>query len=238
MIGRLFRRLIQLPLLAWQDMASMVEAIVRNWPGMSGYAIRRTYYRRRLKHLGRNVRIEPGVRFVGHAYISIDDGSHIDLECLICAGPMTNIVSEIRRLSNPHFTLKDGEVSIGKGVHVAVGCYILGHGGVQIGDYCTCSGGTRILSCTNHYASYADPGRRDIYFSSRGGAEHTCYIVGPVVLLENVGVASNCILLPGVTVSRDSFVGLGSVVHPKNGVFPPNSIVAGNPAARIRSRFA
>jgi acetyltransferase-like isoleucine patch superfamily enzyme len=228
-------RLLRLPRVLAGDAADLVEALVRHWPGSLGYGLRTRYYRKRLKHLGKGVVIDPGVRFLGLKHISIGDGTHIYFECIICAGPAAPNQAEVRRLSNEHFAGADGEVHIGRGVHMAAGCYILGNGGVQIGDYCGLAGGTRILSMTYHYASFADRSRRDVYFGIEGGTSHACYLFGPVVLGDNVGVASNVVLLPGATVCNDSFVTIGSVVHP--GVIPPNSIASGNPAALVKQRF-
>jgi acetyltransferase-like isoleucine patch superfamily enzyme len=213
-------------LLAWLD------ALVRHWPGMLGFAIRRWYGRARFKHLGRNVIISPGARFFGHRYISIDDDSHIDINCIILAGPTPLAGFEVRRVPNPYFKLGDGEVSIGKGVHIAPGCLINGLGGVQIGDQCGCAAGTKIFSITNHYVSFSDRTRRDVYFSARSVPR--TYIIGPVVMERNTGLALNCVALPGATVREDSFVAIGSLVRD---VIPPNSLAGGTPAVRIRDRF-
>jgi len=218
------------------ELREIKEALIRNWPGAIGYRLRTRCYRRRFKFLGQGVRIEPGVRFFGFPYISIGDGSHIDYGCFISTGPRGASKAEMKRLPNQAFTLSEGEVSIGKAVHIALGVYILGHGGVQIGDYSSLAGGVRVLSITGHYASFADRSRRDVYFSMKGGAEHACYLISPVVLGNNVGVASNAVLLPGATLSDESFLTIGSVAH--YGLIPPNSIAAGNPAARVSYRFA
>ena len=216
-----------------RELSAWVEALVRHWPGALGFVIRRLYYRVRLKHVGRNVLISPGVRFFGHRYISIGDDTHVDLDCIILAGLATLDEHEVRRLPNPYFTLSEGEVSIGRGVHVAPGCHISGHGGVQIGDYCGCTAGTRILSLTSHYAGFADGSRR-VLFTTRARSRRA-YLIGPVVLEENVGVALNSVLLPGAALRADSFVAIGSVVR---GEVPPNTIVGGNPAVPLRPRFA
>ncbi len=228
------RRMIPLFGALVREILDYIEAIVRHFPGRSGVIIRRIYYRLRFKHLGRNVRIEPGVRFVGHRYISIDDDSHIDFGCLILAGPVSLSGADVHYLRNRAFTLEEGEISIGKAVHIAPGCYLLGHGGIQIGDYCGCAGGTRIISITNHYTAFKDRARRDVYFTPRAGREHMSYILGAVVLEDNVGIASNAVLFPGTIVSKESFLTVGAVAY---GTIPPNSIVSGDPARRIRDRF-
>jgi acetyltransferase-like isoleucine patch superfamily enzyme len=211
------------------------EALIRHWPGGLGYRLRQSYYRRRMKYLGKNVVIEPGVRFMGLSRISIGDGTHIYYDCLICAGPVGATKAEVRRLPNERFRGEEGEVRIGRNVHMAAGCYILGSGGVQIGDCCGLAGGARILSATYHYRSFEDPSRQDIYFAIEGGAEHACYLVGPVVLGDNSGVASNAVILPGTAIEDKSFVAIGALVH--SGVYPPNSVLSGSPAIRIRDRF-
>ncbi len=232
----LLRRVWGLPSMWVQNLAAIVEAMVRHWPGPLGYWVRTRYYRKRLRHLGKGVLIDPGVRFFGPKHISIGDGTHIYFDCVLCAGPAAHNQAEVRRLSNERFAGAEGEVHIGRGVHMAAGCYILGNGGVQIGDYCGFAGGTRILSITYHYASFVDPSRRDVYFSLEGGASHACYLSSPVVLGRNVGVASNAVILPGTTLGDDCFVTIGSVVH--HGEVPPNTVVSGNPARGIKHRFA
>lgn len=231
---RLFSGVMKVLAALFRECTESIEAVIRNWPGRMGFALRRSYYRCRLKHLGQDVSIFPGVRFIGCRYISISEGSSIAFGCIIFAGPAPN-GPEIRRVENAAFDQPEGEVSIGKSVFLSKGCYILGNGGVQIGDYCCCAADTHILSITNHYASFLDRTNRNIYFTHGCGPEHECYLVGPVVLEENVGVASRCTILPGVTISKESFLAIGAVV--RQGVIPPNSVAAGNPAKRIKDRF-
>ncbi len=223
----------RIPALLLTEFLEYLEAVVRSWPGLSGVLVRRLYYRCRLKRLGRKVVISPGVRFCGHRYISIGDDTHIDSGCTILAGPPSLEGHEVRRLKNAAFDLAEGEVAIGKAVHLAPGCLIVGHGGVQIGDFSGCTAGSRIFSISNHYAGFADPSRRDILFTTRAGPRS--YIIGPVVLGRNVGVALNAVILPGTTLGDESFLGIGSVGR---GAIPPNTVAAGNPAVPIKDRFA
>lgn len=222
----------RLPAALLNEFCELIEAVIRRWPGFTGEAVRRLWYRLRLKRLGRGVLISPGVRFYGHRHISIGDETHVDLDCIIIAGPAALEQHEVRRLDNPAFTLAEGEVSIGRSVHIAPRCLIVGHGGVQIGDYCGCTAGTRIFSISSHYAGFADRSRRDVLFTTRAGPRS--YIVGPVVLGRNVGVALNTVVLPGATLSDESFLAIGSVAR---GLIPPNSVAAGNPAVRVKDRF-
>lgn len=55
--------------------------------------------------------------------------------------------------------------------------------------------------------------------------------VSPVVLEENVWVAANAGILPGTRIGRNSVVGFGAVL---SGAFPPDSLIAGNPAVVVK----
>ena len=211
--------------------------MVRDWPGIVGYKLRSLYYRARFKHVGKGVIFGRGLRISGHQFISVDDNSYIDDECMIIAGPFgAPPQAEIRRVPNRGFNFAPGEVVIGKHVHLACRGYILGCGGVYIGDCGGFAGGCRLLSLTNHYASFKDPSKRDMYALHRAGWEHSSFLVGPIVLERNVALGSNAVILPGALIRQDSFVAINSLVWP--GVVPQNSVVAGNPAVKVKPRFA
>lgn len=53
----------------------------------------------------------------------------------------------------------------------------------------------------------------------------------PVTIGDNVWIASDVVILPGVTIGSDSVVGAGSVVTRD---VPPGAVVAGNPAKVIK----
>ncbi|MBU2051327.1 MAG: hypothetical protein KKH61_20460 [Gammaproteobacteria bacterium] len=53
----------------------------------------------------------------------------------------------------------------------------------------------------------------------------------PVVIKDGVWIASRAVILPGITIGKNSVVGAGSVVT--NDV-PDNTLVAGNPAKQLR----
>lgn len=229
---RWLRILVALPRLLLAEGTELVECVLRYWPGLTGLWLRRVYYRLRLKHMGRGVIISTGVRFFGPRFISVGDQTHIDMDCILLAGPPAPPASvEIRRVQNPYYMHGVGELVIGRGVHVAPGCLINALGGVQIGDFCGCTAGTRIFSITNHYCSFADRTRR-VLFTAR--ADPRTLIIGPVVMEDNTGLALNSVMLPGATLRTDSFVGIGSVVRDE---IPPNMIAAGNPAKPLKPRF-
>ena len=54
----------------------------------------------------------------------------------------------------------------------------------------------------------------------------------PVVIEDDVWIATDVVILPGVTISRGAIIGAGSVVTKD---VPAKSVVAGNPARLIRN---
>lgn len=54
----------------------------------------------------------------------------------------------------------------------------------------------------------------------------------PIVIGDDCFIGGNSIILKGTTLGRNCVVGAGSVVH---GVFPDNSVIAGNPAKIIKT---
>ncbi len=93
---------------------------------------------------------------------------------------------------------------------------------VRIGDDTLIAGDVAIFDNTNHPVS---PARR------LARAAVTAAEVAPVVIGRNVWIGIHCIIMRGVTIGDNSVVAAGSVVTKS---VPPNTLVAGNPAAPIR----
>ena len=58
------------------------------------------------------------------------------------------------------------------------------------------------------------------------------YSKGGITIEDNVQIGENCVILPGVTIGRNSLVGAGSVVTKS---IPPYSVAVGNPAKVIKT---
>lgn len=210
-----------------------MQLIILYLPGSSGYALRYRYWQRRLRFLGTNVRIEPGVHFQNPNYISIGDDCWIDRNVIIIGG-INSSKREKKYLKNERFCHAKGEVFIGKSVHIAPGVIISGIGGISIGDYCGISSGSKLYSLSHHYRSFQTPAREDIFYSPMVSHENQAMIEGPIFIGMNVGLALNAIVLPGSIIEDRSFVALNSVVKSS---FPSNSFISGNPAQRLKTRF-
>ena len=109
-------------------------------------------------------------------------------------------------------------VSIGKNCYISRGAHIdVSQGKITIGNKVSIASGSYILSHT--------AGRRILgHTSGKSQNEGT-------VLEDNVRVFVNAVVLPGVKVGKNSFVGAGCVVVKD---VPPNVVVMGNPARVIK----
>nr|WP_314565052.1 acyltransferase [uncultured Pseudomonas sp.] len=106
--------------------------------------------------------------------------------------------------------------SVGSGSFIGKRTFIQLHAPVRIGAHVAINEGVRILTGTH---DLDDPAWR--------------LKVAPVVIGDYAWIATDAIILPGVTIGEGAVVGAGSVVGRD---VQPFTVVAGNPARLIRSR--
>jgi len=145
------------------------------------------------------------------------------------------------------------KIVIGANTHIRGEILTFAHGGqITIGDYCYIGEGTRIWSAKNirignhvlisHNVSIYDsdthpiddPAERRRQFQAIISAGHPTELdlrEESVVIQDDALIASQCVILKGVTIGRAAVVGAGSVVTKD---VPPYTLVAGNPASFIR----
>lgn len=177
--------------------------VLRQLPGPIGFVLRRSYYRRRLGSMGRGVLIDPGVDLLDPANVYLDDFCYL--------GKPSQLVAP------------EGYIRIGKRCHVMA--RILGHGGVEIGDYVAANG--IILSATDsHQGGYRmagpmlPPEQRNLRY-------------GKVVIEDDAFLGNFSLVMPGVTVGQGAVVGPHSLVVAD---VKPWTVVMGNPARPIGER--
>ncbi len=215
--------------------AELWLALISYLPGRVGVQLRYYFWKKRLRYLGKNVRIDTGVYFQNPNYISINDNCWIDKNVMILAG-----LDKSRRekvvIKNSEFNGEKGVVYLGKNIHLGPGCIISGiSAGVYISDECGFSANCRIYAFSHHYKSKNNPGNTNICFSPLVSPDRQCLREGAIFIGANTGVALNSVILPGVSMPSNCFITINSVVYPKK--YQNNSIIAGNPAREIGRRF-
>lgn len=113
-------------------------------------------------------------------------------------------------------------LEVGDNVSIGFDNFLQARGGLTIGNNVMLAPGVKIWS-TNH--DYDDP---DVPVDEQG---HTHK---PIVIGDNVFIASNAFILPGTTLPEGCIVSAGAVVGGKT--YPPFAILAGNPARVIGYR--
>lgn len=112
-----------------------------------------------------------------------------------------------------------GNVHIANHCSVNINAHIAGK--ISIGNGC------RIASMASIYGFNHGHSRTDIYIKDQPATSEG------VVLGEDVWVGANAVILDGVNIGSHSIVAAGAVVTKS---FPAYSIIAGNPATRIKDR--
>ena len=128
------------------------------------------------------------------------------------------------------FRVNAKRVSIGDYSSIGTDAYILcTHADVTIGHHVLIAQGLRIITGRHRYNIV---GRyiRDITEDEKESIDDL-----PIIIEDDVWIASNVTILRGLTIGRGAIVGSGSVVTKD---VEPYSIVAGNPAKKIKERFS
>ncbi|MEJ8801529.1 acyltransferase [Pontibacter sp. H249] len=92
---------------------------------------------------------------------------------------------------------------------------------IRIGKNCLIAANSQIIDANGHMLSFDNPANR---FLTKDEGK-------PVVIEDNVWIATNCIILGGTTIGQGSIIVANSVVK---GNVPPNCIYGGNPAKLIK----
>jgi acetyltransferase-like isoleucine patch superfamily enzyme len=215
-------------LVPFRVLSDVIKLFVIYMPGGLGFRLRYFYYKSRFKRIGKNVRIDVGVHIDGAELVSVGSNVHIDKYCVIATG--RNLIGKIYKENNPDYLGRPGEISIGDDVHIAQFCILMGYGGISIGNKCVTSAGCKVYSLTN---TSNDPSEPEKLISIQP-YNQAPFLLGPVVLNENVWLGLNAIVMPSVSIGKDSFCISNSLIFKS---FSENSVLAGQPAVLLRRRF-
>lgn len=105
--------------------------------------------------------------------------------------------------------------------------------GITVGNFCSISSNVVIQEYNHKYD------RLTSYFVNQNlfgtSIEQDIDSKGKISIEDDVWIGSNCVVLSGVTIGRGSIIGAGSTVVKD---IPRYSIVVGNPAKVIKTRFS
>lgn len=114
--------------------------------------------------------------------------------------------------------VKGASVKIGNNSRIN-GAYIHAQSSIKIGSNCVIASGTNIIDSNGHILKSLDRTKgRDIPEKIEIG--------------NNVWIGLNAIILKNTRIGDNSVISAGSVVK---GVFPPNSLIVGNPAKKVKT---
>ena len=100
-----------------------------------------------------------------------------------------------------------------------------------IGNFCSIADGVKFVTGGNHFTD------RLLTFpvgSICNIGKDDGYTKGPIIVEDDVWIATNALILSGVTIGRGAIVAAGAVVVKD---VPPYAIVGGNPAKLLKYRF-
>ena len=152
------------------------------------------------RHIGENVSISERAVFYNAANISIGDNTRIDDFCIISAG--------------------EGGITIGKFVHIAVYCSLMGSGNITMEDFSGLSSRVSVYSSSDDYSG-------KFMTNPCVPKEYTNVNSGPVLLQKHVIVGVGACILPNVIIGVGSAIGAFSLVS-KN--IESHTIAVGAPA--------
>ena len=119
-------------------------------------------------------------------------------------------------------------ISIGNNVIININCTFVDCNKITIGNNVIIASNVQIYTAT-HPVNISDR-LLDNWSYNNPHAFFNTYAL-PVTIEDNVWIGGGVIILPGVTIGKNSVIGAGSVV---NKSIPPNSLAVGNPCKVIR----
>jgi acetyltransferase-like isoleucine patch superfamily enzyme len=158
-----------------------------------------------------------GIPFI---YKQKDSTLVIGNNCTIRSSFLSNLVG-LNHRSIIITRTKESKIIIGDNVGIS-GATIYARKGISIGDFTLIGGNTKILDNDFH----------PIDVEARNIDDKKMINSKEIVIGKNCFIGCNSIILKGTKIGEGCIVGAGSIVR---GEFPPNSVIAGNPAKIVKT---
>jgi galactoside O-acetyltransferase len=156
--------------------------------------------------VGENVRVSTKASIYGASRISLGANSRIDDFCVLSAG--------------------EGGIYIGRNIHIAVMCSLIGKGRIELHDFSGLSNRVSIYSSSDDYSG-------EYMTNPTVPEQYTNVDHRNVVLERHVIIGSGSVILPGITIGEGTAVGALCLVSKD---LEPFGIYAGSPLKRIKAR--
>lgn len=118
-------------------------------------------------------------------------------------------------------------IFLGSDVVIGMNCTFVDNERIQIGSRVMLASNVQIYTSSHPVL----PQERLIFNPEERKTTFFRTYARPVVIEDNVWLGAGCILLPGVTIGKNSVIGAGSIV---NRPIPANCVAVGNPCSVIR----
>jgi acetyltransferase-like isoleucine patch superfamily enzyme len=208
--------------LVYETSSALLGAI----PGALGIFLRQKIYPYFFRRCGRGLIIGRNCTFRHPSKMSFGDNVTIDDNTLIDArgAREKGVILEDGVIINRNSIVqsKEGDIEIGKSVSIGTNCTIVSWSGIRIGEHALIAGGC-----------YLSAGRFDFDDLDKPIAEQDSYSTGPIIVGENVWIATRVTVLDGVHIGKGCIVSAGSVV---TGNIPPGAVAHGIPAKVVFTR--
>jgi acetyltransferase-like isoleucine patch superfamily enzyme len=187
--------------------------------------LRQDYYAGLLRHMGKNVRIGCGVKFVNPQHISLGDDVCIDDHCVLTARSERGITLgdsvQVKYGVYLDTETTDGYIEIAQSAYIGTGCCLHGHAGLEIGEHTLFA---QNITITPFSHKFEDP---DELIIKQGGHSRKitigrdCYLGKCVCVLYSADIGDGAVIGSGAVVAK---------------TIPPFSVAVGVPAKVIRKR--
>lgn len=196
-------------------------------PGALGLFLRKIFYPRILKKVGKGVAFGHHVTIRHPHKISVGDNSFIDDYAVLDAKGKDNqgivIGKNVIVGRSTILSCKGGSIILEDYSNVSANCSLFSETVINIGKYTFLAGHCYLVAGGNHSFS-----RTDIPIMFQPSL-----VKGGITIQEDCWLGASVTVLDGVSIEKGCVIGAGAVVIES---FPEYSVAVGNPARKIRDR--